>query len=355
MIPQAGSYRGILAALAAALLFGASTPFAKLVLAEASPILVAGLLYLGSGAGLAILRIFRASGSNRPKETPVSRQDLPWLAGAILAGGVIAPVLLLFGLVSTPASSASLLLNLEAVATASIAWVVFRENVDRRIFFGFVLIFLGGLLLSLPHGQRLQFSSGALLISGACLAWGIDNNLTRKISGSDPFQIVMWKGLVAGLVNTGVAFIFLGAKLPSLSVWGGALIIGFFGYGLSLVFFVLALRDLGTARTSAYFSLAPFVGAALSFTLGEGVLDGMFLVAGVLMLIGVWLHMTERHEHPHEHDPMEHEHLHVHDDHHQHVHLPDDPQGEPHAHRHRHPRLIHSHPHYPDLHHQHRH
>ncbi len=342
---------GILSALMAALLFGASTPFAKLALASANPLLVAGLLYLGSGVGLAIVRVVR---HGQEKETPLTRRDLPWLLGAILAGGVAAPALLLAGLLTTPASAASLLLNLEAVATAVIAWIIFRENVDRRVGAGFACILLGGVLLSLPPGGGAAVSGGALLIAAACLCWGIDNNLTRKISGSDPSQIAMWKGLVAGGVNAGLA-LAIGAKMPGATVTAGVALLGFLGYGVSLVLFVRALRHLGAARTGAYFSTAPFAGAALAFAIGQGRLDWAFFAAGILMLAGVWLHVTERHEHSHVHEPMEHEHLHFHDEHHQHAHGPGDPPGEPHAHRHKHPRIEHSHPHYPDTHHRHAH
>ena len=342
---------GILIALGAALLFGASTPLAKLALSSAHPLLIAGLLYLGSGIGLAIVRRIR---SGKASETPLSRVDLPWLAGAILSGGVAGPALLLLGLMTVSASTASLLLNLEAVATAAIAWIVFRENVDKRVGAGFVFIVFGGILLSVPQEGGFALSQGALLITTACLCWGIDNNLTRKISGSDPSQIAMWKGLVAGSVNTSLALL-TGAKLPALGVILGVTAIGFLGYGVSLVLFVHALRHLGTARTGAYFSTAPFAGTALAFAIGQGQLDWAFCAAGILMLIGVWLHVTERHEHLHVHDPVEHEHLHYHDEHHQHAHSPNDPSGEPHAHRHQHARLIHAHPHYPDLHHRHTH
>jgi drug/metabolite transporter (DMT)-like permease len=345
---------GILSALLAALLFGASTPLAKLALSSVNPLLIAGFLYLGSGIGLAILRTIFAAAGRRGAETPLSRDDLPWLAGAIFAGGMVAPALLLLGLLTTSASAASLLLNLEAVATAAIAWVFFRENVDRRVGTGFACILLGGVLLSLPQRDGLAISGGALLIAAACLCWGIDNNLTRKISASDPSQIAMWKGLVAGIVNTGLA-LAVGARLPAMTVTGGVAIIGFLGYGVSLALFVHALRHLGTARTGAYFSTAPFTGAALAFALGQGRLDWAFWLAGFLMLIGVCLHVSERHVHWHVHEPMEHEHLHYHDEHHHHKHSPGDPPGEPHTHRHRHARLVHSHPHYPDIHHRHKH
>jgi drug/metabolite transporter (DMT)-like permease len=355
-VKKGAIHPAIFSALFAALLFGASTPLAKIALASANPLLVAGLLYLGSGVGLALWRIaFSAFGKTKPqREAPLRRADLPWLAGAILAGGVAAPALLLVGLSSTSASTASLLLNLEAVATAAIAWMAFRENVDRQVGGGFLCILLGGILLSLPHGGGVSLSSGAPLIALACLGWGIDNNLTRKIAGSDSLQIAMWKGLVAGSVNLGLA-IATGAKFPAATITLTVALIGFLGYGVSLVLFVRALRDLGAARTGAYFSTAPFAGAALAFAVGQGRLDWAFCAAGVLMLIGVWLHATERHEHLHVHESQEHEHLHFHDEHHRHEHGPDDPPGEPHVHRHQHARLVHSHAHYPDLHHRHEH
>ncbi len=347
-------YAGILSALVAAVLFGASTPLEKLALSSAHPLIVAGLLYLGSGAGLAIWRTVLAVSGNRRGETPLSRTDLPWLAGAILAGGVVAPALLLLGLMTTFASAASLLLNLEAVATAVIAWLVFRENVIKRVGAGFACILLGGILLCLPQDGGIAISSGALLIAAACLFWGIDNNLTRKISASDPSQIAMWKGLVAGVVNLGLA-LAIGARLPAASVTLSVATIGFLGYGISLVLFVQALRHLGAARTGAYFSTAPFAGAALAFALGQDRFDWAFCAAGALMFAGVWLHVTERHEHRHIHEPIEHEHLHFHDEHHQHHHSQFDPPGEPHAQRHKHAPLTHSHPHYPDIHHRHHH
>jgi drug/metabolite transporter (DMT)-like permease len=246
---KSSRHNGIASALGAAVLFGASTPLAKLAVLSTSPVLIAGLLYLGSGVGLAVLRMIHTASSVRQGESPLAGKDLPWLAAAILAGGVAGPVFLLLGLLETPASAASLLLNLEAVATATIAWVVFRENVDKRVGVGFTFVLFGGILLSLPH-EGFSISSGAMLIAAACLCWGIDNNLTRKISGSDPSQIAMWKGLVAGFVNTALALGF-GAKFPTVGVALGAAVIGFFGYGLSLVLFVRALRHRGTARTGA--------------------------------------------------------------------------------------------------------
>jgi drug/metabolite transporter (DMT)-like permease len=266
---------------------------------------------------------------------------------------VVGPVLLLFGLAQSSASEAALLLNLESVLTLVMAWVVFKENVDRRLMVGAVAIVAGAVVLSWPEDAGLGLNWGPLLIAGACLAWAIDNNLTRKVSAADPTQIAMLKGLVAGVANVAIA-LALGASLPAAKTLGQAGLLGFFSYGISLALFVLALRHLGTARTGAYYSLAPFIGAgAAILLLGEPV-TVMFLAGGLLMAIGLWLHLTERHQHEHAHEPMEHEHVHVHDEHHQHTHAPGTPQ-EPHVHVHRHARLIHRHPHYPDLHHRHTH
>lgn len=345
---------GISFAVMAAVLFGASTPFSKILLGKTEPVLLAGLLYLGSGVGLAIWSWFRSQSKGGTREAQLKRSDLPWLAGAILAGGIIGPILLMAGLAITPASSASLLLNLEGVFTAMLAWFVFKENFDRRIALGMVAITLGGLLLSWGGRPDVGVPWGALAITGACLAWGIDNNLTRRISAGDPVQIAAAKGLVAGAVNLTIA-LSVGATLPTLLTVTMAALLGFFGYGLSLTLFVLALRHIGTARTGAYFSLAPFVGAVISVLVLRDSLTLQFLIAAVLMGTGVWLHLTERHKHEHQHEVLDHDHKHVHDEHHQHEHAESVPLGEPHSHPHRHERIVHSHPHYPDIHHRHAH
>ncbi len=338
--------------LASAALFGASTPLAKMLLGSIDPWLLAGLLYLGSGLGLLVYQFTTRALGRRSTEAPLRRADLPWLGAAILAGGVVGPVLLLIGLVSTPSSTAALLLNLEGVATMVVAWTVFRENFDRRILLGALAILAGGAVLSYQGGGGIGY--GAVAIAGACLAWGIDNNLTRRLSGADPVQIAMLKGLVAGSVNLILA-LALGAHLPPLPAVLAAALLGLFGYGVSLVFFVVALRHVGTARTGAYFSAAPFIGAALGVALLGEPVTGKLLAAAALMAAGLYLHLAERHEHAHAHEVMEHEHAHTHDDHHQHEHEPNDPVGAPHSHRHRHAPMLHSHPHFPDLHHRHRH
>jgi len=304
--------------------------------------------------GLAAWVALRARLPGREPAAPIPRPDWPWLAAAILAGGIAGPILLLQGLARTDAASASLLLNLEAVLTAALAWTVFRENVDRRVFAGMMAIVAGGVLLSADAAPQAGGLAGALLVAAACLAWAVDNNLTRRVSGGDAATLACLKGLTAGAVNLALA-LSLGAPLPGAAGWLGAGLLGFFGYGVSLALFIVALRGLGTARTGAYFSVAPFFGAALAIAvLGERPGIAFWLAAG-LMALGVWLHLSERHEHMHAHEAQEHTHEHVHDAHHRHAHdLPWD-GSEPHVHAHRHEPMMHSHPHYPDLHHRHTH
>lgn len=343
-------------ALLSAALFGISTPAAKVLLGTVDPAILAGLLYCGAGLGIAVVRragrfVIAQSGSS---EAALERKDIPYLAGAIAAGGIVGPILLMVGLQQTDASAASLLLTLEGVATALMAWFIFHENFDRRIAVGMACLVAGAIVLSWSGRPELSGLLGPLAIVGACAAWGLDNNLTRKVSLSDPLQIVELKGLIAGPVSLALGFI-VGGHLPPLSVATTAGLVGFVGYGVSLVLFVYALRHLGTARTGAYFSTAPFLGAIAALVLLREPLTAQLLAAGLLMATGVWLHLTEHHEHEHKHEPTDHAHPHVHDEHHQHEHSPDDPPGEPHTHTHRHGRLRHSHPHVPDMHHQHKH
>ncbi len=344
--------RHVLHALLAAALFGASTPLAKILVADMSPLLLAGLLYLGSGVGLAVVRLVRDRGI---QASGLERAHWPWLLGAIVFGGVIAPVALMFGLTRTSGSAASLLLNLETVLTAVIAWTAFRESADRRIVLGMLAIVAGGVVLSWPAGSAAGSDwIGPAAIVLACLCWALDNNLTRKVSASDALFVAGSKGLVAGVVNTALA-LGLGSALPGSATLALTMLLGMLAYGISLVLFVLALRALGAARTGAYFASAPFIGAALSLVLLGEAATPAFWLASVLMAAGVWLHLTERHGHLHTHDPLMHAHQHAHDEHHQHAHdFAWDPR-EPHSHRHAHPTLMHSHRHFPDIHHQHRH
>ncbi|WP_299069689.1 DMT family transporter [Accumulibacter sp.] len=339
-------------ALLAAALFGGSTPFVKLLIGDTSPLGLAGLLYLGSGLGLAVARLLRDRGW---QASGLSGSDWFWFSGAICFGGVLGPFLLVFGLVGTSASTASLLLNLEAVLTAVIAWVVFKENADRRIVLGMLAIVAGGVVLSWPTGEGgVTGWVGPLAIMGACLCWAIDNNLTRKVSASDALFIAGSKGMIAGAVNCLLALSF-GAMMPNAGMVLATMSIGLLGYGISLVLFVLALRGLGTARTGAYFSTAPFIGAAVALVLLGESTDPTFWLAAGLMAGGVWLHLTEHHEHEHAHEPLEHHHTHTHDAHHQHQHAFEWNPDTPHAHRHEHGVIVHKHPHFPDIHHRHAH
>jgi drug/metabolite transporter (DMT)-like permease len=337
---------GIVAALSAALLFGASTPLSKWLLAGISPWLLAGLLYIGSGLGLTLYR--RLSGA---PAVHLERRERFWFAAAILSGGVIAPVLLMIGLNGMPASGASLLLNAEGVLTALLAWFAFKENVDRRIALGMGAIVAGALTLSWSAEARFNGLWPMLAILGASLAWAIDNNLTRKISLADATWIAAVKGLVSGSMNLLLALL-LGASIPALPFLAGAMVIGLFSYGVSLALFVVGLRHLGTARTGAYFSVAPFFGALLALIMGEP-LTMPLVIAGTLMALGTWLHLTERHEHEHSHNALSHEHEHEHDEHHDHTHDETVAPGVRHHHPHVHQPLVHTHPHFPDAHHRH--
>jgi drug/metabolite transporter (DMT)-like permease len=342
----------ILYALLSAALFGLSTPAAKLLVGSIPPVTLAGLLYCGAGVGLALLRRVLPSIVTGTREAPLSRTEWPWLAGAIAAGGVLGPLLLMFGLGRTDAAAASLLLTLEGVATALMAWFIFHENFDRRIALGMASLVAGAGVLSWSGKPTIDGIIGPIAIAGACVAWGLDNNLTRKVSLADPLQIAMLKGLIAGPFNL-VLGLSVNRELPSLSGVFVTGLVGFLGYGVSVALFVVALRGLGTARTGAYFSTAPFIGSAVAvMALGEPV-TAQLLLAGALMAVGVWLHLTEWHEHEHVHEPLAHAHSHVHDVHHQHAHNDADPPGEPHAHTHEHTPMRHTHPHVPDMHHTH--
>jgi drug/metabolite transporter (DMT)-like permease len=346
---------GAALALLSAALFGASTPLAKLLLRNVDPVMLAGVLYAGSGVGL-----LAASGARRIRGAGVGREaalrgrQWLWLALAVLAGGVAAPALLMYGLAGASAAATALLLNLEPIFTVLLAWLVFGEAVGRRIAIGMAAIAAGALVLTWQGGSAAGGAGAMLAVAAACLGWAIDNNVTRKIALTDPVRIAAVKGCAAGLVNIAAA-LSRGAPLPSPGVAAAAGVLGLIGYGVSLVLFVRALREIGAARTGAYFSLAPFFGALVSVVLFRDELSGQLALAGALMGVGVWLHLTERHAHEHRHPELEHDHAHVHDAHHQHAHAEGAPAREPHSHRHRHDAAPHHHPHFPDVHHEHPH
>ncbi len=352
MVVEPRSNSPVFAALGAAVLFGGSTPFAKQMLAATPPVLMAGLLYLGSGIGLLAAMLIRDRGR---LNFGLPMRHWWWYTLSIVFGGVAAPVLLMEGLARTGPAAASLMLNIETVFTASLAWLVFKENAGRRVMFGMALIVFGGLALAWPAGAvGTEGMNGLLAITAACLCWAMDNNLTRKVSDSDAMFVACGKGLAAGAITTALA-LTTGSAIPGWSVIAPAMFIGFFGYGLSLVLFVLALRGLGTARTGAYFSTAPFIGAALSILAFGDKVSVWFWIASALMCAGVWQYLTELHEHEHLHVRLEHAHPHRHDLHHAHRHdFPWDGK-EPHTHRHAHEEFAHGHPHFPDIHHRHSH
>ena len=345
---QAG-FHPALWAIGAALLFGLTTPIAKGLALPAFEL--AGLLYLGAGAGLCAIRWIR---DRRWAASGLRRQDLKWLSGSILFGGILAPVCLMLGLSRATAATASLLLNFESLFTALLAWFAFKEHAGRRVVVGMLCVFAGGIVLSGVVGGTDVAGSGAGWIVLACLGWALDNNLTRPISGSDALFIAATKGIVAGAVNFAIALL-MGGVITSATLMPAALSLGLVGYGLSLVLFILSLRTLGAARTGAYFATAPFIGAAFAFAVLREPVTASLLVGGVLMLIGVALHVTEEHSHEHEHEALTHAHTHVHDEHHRHEHDFPWSADQAHAHEHAHLPIRHRHPHYPDLHHQHTH
>ncbi|MEN6306460.1 MAG: DMT family transporter [Anaerohalosphaeraceae bacterium] len=345
-------YHAITQAFLASLFFAASAPLAKTLLADIDPVMLAALLYLGCGVGLLVLK----TAMHRIKadaEAHLSGTDMPWLLGAILAGGVVAPIVLLYSLRNTSAATASLLLNFEGVATSVIAAIMFREAIGKRVWIAVILVTIGSIILSWDRSETLRLSIGALGIIAACALWGLDNNLIRHISAKDPVTITIIKGIVAGIVSFGMALL-LGNHLPGIRHIGMAVLLGFFAYGLSIVFFISALRHLGAARTSAYFGTAPFIGVLLSLVLLKEVPDASFMFAVPVMVAGAILLLIEKHEHTHIHEEFEHEHGHKHDDEH-HVHDHEMATNGFYSHPHKHCIITHIHPHLPDIHHRHEH
>ena len=332
-------------AIGGAVLFGASAPAAKVLLGDVDPVVLAGLLYAGCGIGLMLVSILRGVTSAR-SEAKLTAGDLPWLAGTVIAGGVVAPVLLMAGLKATPAVTASLLLNFECVATATIAALVFREAIGRRVWLAVGLVTLASMILAVNLTGEFGVSFGALGVIGACVFWGVDNNLTTRISARDPVAIGMVKGLGAGAFSLAIAFL-LGRSLPGPAIIAAALCLGAVSYGLSIALFILASRGMGAARTSAWFGTAPFAGAILSLLVFREFPGLQFVVALPFMIAGGLLLFGEEHEHMHVHAPVEHEHYYKVDKHH-----PFEAGG---TYRHRHGEVRHAHPHQPDIHHRHGH
>lgn len=344
-------------AIFAAVLFGISTPLSKVLLGSIEPVTLASLLYLGSGIGLVLFQLIRHLTIRPTKnEASLSRKDIPWLIGAIAFGGVLAPIILMVSLQATPASTASLLLNFEGVATTLIALLVFKENIGKGVGIAVILITLSSIILSWDFSNHWGISIGVMGVILACVCWGIDNNLTRNISSKNPYTIVAIKGISAGLFSLFLSLL-IGNQLPELKIAMLAMLLGFFSYGLSIVLFVLAMRNLGSARTSALFGTAPFIGAILSFILFRSIPGILFMIAFPIMISGTILLMKDKHGHYHNHEPMIHEHKHTHNDgHHYHIHceIPDF-MDISHSHMHEHEALEHTHAHMPDINHRHGH
>lgn len=338
---MAMSRPGLVWALAAPALFGAGAALSKAQLAGVHPLMMAGLLYLAAGSGMAAWRWLNSS-----REAHVRREDLPRLAAVTFFGGAAGPALLMFGLSRIPASSASLLLNLEAPLTALLAAALFGEHVGRRTSIGIVLIAAGSAVLAGFEAGGDAWAYGA--VAAACLCWALDNNLTQDLSTRDPLQVAALKGGAAGLCSLSAA-VLLGASLPAPRRLAWIVLIGMLGYGASLVCYLESLRRLGAARTAMYFALAPFFGAGIAVALLREPMTASLAAAAALMAGGAWLGAGERHEHLHAHD-QEHEHLHAHDEHHRHHAGTAD---RAHSHQHSHAGLRHSHPHTPDFHHRH--
>jgi drug/metabolite transporter (DMT)-like permease len=345
-------------AVLAAILFGASAPLSKLLLGYVEPIPMASFLYLGSGLGLLLFRIVQLLIPNfKLSEAKINKSDSKWIIGAIIAGGVLAPIVLMFSLANTPASTASMLLNFESVATTLIAVLIFREAIGKRIWIAVALITIASILLSWNFNGKFGFSLGALGILLACILWGIDNNFTRNISAKDPLIIVTIKGLGAGTFSLLLAIITK-SNFPGIKLVLAIMLLGFFSYGLSIVLFIYAMRNLGASRTSAFFGTAPFMGTILSFLLFRELPNVLFYISLPLMIFGAVLIFREKHRHLHSHIPLGHEHRHNHKDkHHEHGHEDehDESQYTEHSHYHLHENIEHSHSHKPDIHHRHKH
>ena len=345
--------RGAIYVLLAAALFGASAPISKFLLGHIHPVVLAGYLYVGAFIGLGIYSLASSAKAKEKQEEPLGRSDVPWLVGAIITGGIIAPILLMVGLTMVSGISASLLLNLEAVMTATIAVLAFKEHAGRRLWVALLCMTVGGVILSWDAIEG-QFSIlGPALIVLAMVCWGIDNNLTRAISGRDPISISRIKGICAGIVSLCIA-VLIGARLP-LDIYAlMAIVTGALAYGASILLFVKALAELGASRTGALFGMAPFVGAMMSLIFLRESAGWLLVPAALLMACGAWLLLSESHQHSHMHDSVVHAHSHVHtDEHHAHEHAED--LTEPHSHEHKHESEEHAHAHWPDTHHRHAH
>jgi drug/metabolite transporter (DMT)-like permease len=339
-------------AILSAALFGVSPVLCKMLIGEMSPALLAGLLYLGSGIGLQLLLLYQHRNFARELGQISLRSRLK-LLGAVISGGVVAPLCLTYGIKYGAASEVTLLLNLETVATTLISWLFFKEYIGPRLWTGKILILIAAAIIVFRMEGTPSLSLSGLLVVFACIFWGVDNNLTRDVEELPATVLAGIKGLGAGVFTTLLALLFTSGRATGLQI-SGALTIGALSYGLSLVLFVEALRRIGSARTSTFFAVGPFIGTLLSIVmLGERP-PAPYWIAAALMLGGVFLLYREKHRHLHTHEAITHHHSHCHDEHHQHDHESME-ITEPHDHIHTHGPITHIHGHWPDIHHRHGH
>ncbi len=342
----------VLYAILAAVCYGVSSPLSKQLLENLSPVFMAALLYLGAGLGMLLIHFLPGMKTEQRKEALITGKDLPYVAGMVVLD-IAAPILLMIGLTLSNPAAVSLINNFEIVATTIIALVIFREAVGKRLWIAVFFITVSSILLSVENLRELSFSVGAVFALLACVCWGFENNCTRMLSLKDPLQIVIIKGIGSGLGSLLIAVFTKSVSWDPLPILG-ALLLGFFAYGLSIYLYILAQRDLGAVRTSAYYAAAPFVGVGLSFVLFYQPVGWSFWIALAMMLLGTYFAAFENHGHRHVHRMMVHEHRHNHSDgHHNHVH--DFPVFGEHSHPHVHEELVHTHQHTPDLHHVHPH
>jgi drug/metabolite transporter (DMT)-like permease len=344
--------RAIGMALLAAALYGISAPASKLLLVKVPPVMMAALLYLGAGLGMLMVNQWRVWRKHEQREAKMTKKEMPFVIGMIVLD-IAAPIMLMMGLTLTNSASVSLLNNFEIVATALIAMTLFRESVGRRMWIAIILITFSSILLSVEDFSNLSFSVGSLFVVGACICWGIENNCTRMLSIKDPLQVVVIKGFGSGMGSLLIAF---SMKIYQISVLYllVTLLLGFVAYGLSIYFYISAQRVLGAARTSAYYAAAPFIGVLLSWGILHERLTSPFFAALLVMLLGTYFAVTEKHRHEHLHEEITHEHKHHHEDGH-HNHLHDTVISGSHSHVHTHETISHVHRHTPDVHHGHSH
>lgn len=342
----------IVYAVSAAALFGMSAPFSKLLLAEVPPLMMSSLVYLGAGLGMLIVDFAKSMTKSKAVEARLEKKELPFILAMIVLD-IAAPISLMIGLTMTTAANAALLSNFEIVSTSVIALIVFKEAVGKRLWLSIALITIASVILSTDDLRSLSFSIGSIFVLLSCVFWGLENNCTRKLSIKDPLQVVIIKGLGSGTGAFIIAF-YANELVWNIAYIIPALLLGFFAYGLSIYFYVTAQRNLGAARTSTYYAVAPFIGVLLSFFLFDEPITASFIIASLIMLAGTYFAVAEMHEHHHVHHLSNHEHRHSHsDEHHNHTH--EETIKKEHSHAHGHSEISHAHAHTPDIHHRHRH